>query len=219
VKIFISHSSHDKWIARRISQDLEALGVTTFLDEKDIETGDSIDDSIQEHLKECDEIVMLLSPSALDSHWVLLEIGGARVLGMRLVPILLHVGANDLPAPLSKGLARNLNEIEKYYEEVKRREEGDLVEPPRPRVRRRSRGPTIARPRRDYAEGDLVRIPDRPRSPFVTDEDIPIEWLDEMDAFIGNVATVTVVDDDRTVKLDVDGEAWWWAMDWLEPAE
>jgi hypothetical protein len=121
VKVFISHSTTDQWIARRISQDLAAIGVATFLDEKDIETGDSIDEEIQKHLAECDELLMLLSPAAIKSHWVLVEIGGARALKKRLVPIMLHIGPNDLPAPISKGLARDLNDIEKYYAEVKAR--------------------------------------------------------------------------------------------------
>jgi hypothetical protein len=34
VKVFISHSSLDKWIARRIAADLADLGIETFLDEK-----------------------------------------------------------------------------------------------------------------------------------------------------------------------------------------
>ena len=51
MKIFISHSSKDKWAARRISQDLNGLGAETFLDEKDIKTGESIDESIKKHLK------------------------------------------------------------------------------------------------------------------------------------------------------------------------
>ena len=36
MKIFVSHSSHDKWVARQISNLLEAEGHETFLDAKDI---------------------------------------------------------------------------------------------------------------------------------------------------------------------------------------
>src|ERR1700761_3166199 len=121
VKVFISHSSQDKWIARTLSRELETLGVTTFLDEKDISTGESIDDSIHENLQDCDEILMLLSPAALASHWVLLEIGGAKALGKLLIPILLHVGPNELPQPLAKGLARDLNDVDRYFAEVEQR--------------------------------------------------------------------------------------------------
>jgi hypothetical protein len=212
--VFIAHSSHDRWVARRLSQDLVALGIETFLDEKDIETGESIDDSVQKHLEECDELLMLLSPAALASHWVLLEIGGAKALDKRLVPILLHVGPNDLPAPLSKGLARDLNDVEKYYEEVKKRSAGSIKPSTRPRTRKpkTAAAEAAATRRRTFNVGDLVRIPERPQP------DSPVlNWAPEMTAHVGKTATVTVVDNDRTVKLDVS-DRWWWAMDWLEAA-
>jgi TIR domain/Mind bomb SH3 repeat domain len=220
--VFISHSSKDKWIARRLSQDLEARDITTFLDEKDIQTGDSIDDSIQEHLAESDEVLMLLSPTALDSHWVLLEIGGARALGKRLVPVLLHVGANELPAPLAKGLARDLNDIERYYEEIERRAAGEEVITPTElevegsgAATRRRRGQR--RQRNSYKVGDRVKIPEEPQPDFTTNAGLTVGWEEGMTRYAGRVGTVVTVDDDRTVNLDVDDEEWWWAMDWLEP--
>lgn len=105
MKIFISHSSVDQWVARRISQDLIDLGIDTFLDEKDIETGQSIDDTVTDNLRDCDELVLILSPTALRSHWVLIEVGGAKVLGKRVVPILLGVTPNAIPQPDLEGLS------------------------------------------------------------------------------------------------------------------
>jgi hypothetical protein len=219
MKVFIAHSSTDRWIARRISQDLIALGVTTFLDEKDIETGDSIDEAIHKHLTECDELLILLSPAALKSHWVLVEIGGGRALEKRLVPIMLQIGPNDLPAPISKGLARDLNEIEKYYEEVKARVAG-TAQPAQTSVRTTTqatrRAVASARTRRTFKVGDVVRIPEQPQSNFNGTKGL-VRWKGEMDAFLGRTGTVTYADDDRTVILDTTG-GWWWAMDWLEPA-
>jgi hypothetical protein len=53
---FISHSTKDKWVARQISKVIEEIGskggTKTFLDEKDIETGDLIPDSIMKKHKE-----------------------------------------------------------------------------------------------------------------------------------------------------------------------
>ena len=60
MKVFISHSSKDKWAARRIAEDLQSLGVETFLDEKDIRTGQSLDDSIKTHLKDSSDFLILL---------------------------------------------------------------------------------------------------------------------------------------------------------------
>jgi hypothetical protein len=218
MKVFICHSSLDRWVARRLSQDLVALGATTFLDEKDIQTGDSIDDTIHKHLKDADEMLILLSPAAMSSTWVLLEVGGARALEKRLVPILLHVGPNDLPSVISKGLARDLNDVDKYYDEVRSR----LAGTPVPEVRKiqSSAASTAAvaasRERRTFKVGDVVRIPEQPQSQFVSPKG-RVSWKDEMTEFAGRTATVTLVDDDRTVRLDVSIN-WWWAMDWLEPA-
>ena len=212
MKVFISHSSRDKWAAKRISDDLNGLGVETFLDEKNIETGETIDESIGLHLKECDECLILLSPSSLNSPWVLIEIGGAKALGKRLVPILLHIGVNDMPNPISKHLARDINEIEKYYEEVQNRLAGHIPPPRRSTIRRPR---VVPAPRvRSFKIGDTVRLPKtRPRS--VMREDISIDWTEDMDEYLGEETTVMAVDDDRTVLLDIDEGENWWAFEWL----
>jgi hypothetical protein len=244
VKVFISHSSLDKYIAGTISEELERRGIETFLDAKDIETGDSLDDSIDGQLKDCDELLILLSPVALKSHWVLLEVGGAKALKKRLVPILIHVGPNELPAPLAKGFARDLNEIDKYFDEVQARAlaspasdaeppadsyvafgPDDLVDefsdtnvdmPTDEEIRTAERAEAESRARRTFKVSDIVRIPERPQETFVSPLDMAIRWTDDMTQHAGKTATVTQVDPDRTVQLDVD-RVKWWAMDWLEP--
>jgi len=201
----------------------------TFLDEKDISTGESIDEAIDEHLNECDEILILLSPAALASHWVLMEIGGAKALGKRLIPILLHVGPNDLPPPLGKGLARDINDVEKYFEEIKKRAAPETkratgrkrVEPTQASQRGTARktasatSAATARRRRTFKVGDLVKIPDQPQMPYAGPKG-NVSWKEGMDTHLGKTATVIEVDTDRTVKLDCDAGVWWWAMDWLE---
>lgn len=211
MKVFISHSSRDKWIARRISEDINNLGAKTFLDEKDIETGEPIDQSINDQLKDCDEILILFSPSSLESHWVLMEVGGAKALDKRLIPILLHLGANELPAPISKHLARDLNEIEKYYIELKKRIDG--VEEPSPqKILRRRR--TVRQPIKPFKKGDKVVIAKSPQRNVIR-EDYAITWEDEMTEYLGMAGIVTEVDTDKTLHLDVDNGENWWAFEWL----
>ncbi|HEY1450767.1 MAG TPA: TIR domain-containing protein [Solirubrobacteraceae bacterium] len=245
VKVFISHSSLDQYIARTISAELERRGVETFLDAKDIETGDSLDDSIDGQLESCDELLMLLSPAALSSHWVLLEVGGAKALKKRLIPILIHVGPNDLPPPLAKGLARDLNEIERYFDEAQGRataeasggapapdeaiddelyddeiedfDDSNLDAPTTDEMMAAERAEAEGRARRTFGVGDLVRIPEQPQEAFVSPWGMAIRWTDDMTRYAGRTATVTRADPDRTVRLDVD-RVKWWAMDWLEPA-
>lgn len=211
MKIFISHSSRDKWIARRISDDLVSFGAETFLDEKDIATGDSIDDAIQEHLKSCDELLILISPSALDSHWVMIELGGAKALGLRLAPILLHVGANEVPSPISKHLLRDLNQIDKYYDEVKGKLSGSAgVVTTETEI---SPQPARSTP---FDVGDRVVITGHPDGD-VQHGDFYLSWLDPvMEQYKGKEAIVTLADKDGTVRLDIDGSKLWWAVEWLQ---
>lgn len=245
MKVFISHSSSDKWIARQIAVHLGERGVECFLDEKDIETGDIIDDSIQKNLNECDELLMLLSPAALESAWVLLEIGGAKVLGKRLVPILVHVGANDLPDPLSTGLARDLNDIDSYYREVEERaakpaKAGRAAKAPQDpngdaapkKARKRSKasskstqsaalkkraGRAVARPPKKLKEGDRVRLPAvRPKSTYDR-AGTDVGWNGEMDQYLDRVSTIDLVTETGRILLDIDDGEWVWLMDWLEP--
>jgi TIR domain len=212
MKVFISHSSRDKWIARRISQDLISFGIETFLDEKDIETGTPLDEAIGEHLKDCDDCLMLLSPTALKSHWVLLEIGGAKALGKRLVPVLLHVGANELPLPISRYLARDINDIEKYYDEIRQRLAGQKVTRKQPKAPRKTQ--TTRKKRKSFSIGDRVKIVVS-RDEAAKREDL--SWVYKMDAYCGKSATITGFFDliERAAFLDIDKGRFAWAFEWL----
>jgi len=213
MKVFISHSTKDKWAARRISDDLMKLGIQTFLDERDISTGAPIDESIQSHLSDCDDFLILLSPDSVKSDWVLIELGGAIALKKRLVPVLLYVGVNEIPRPITKHLARDINDIDRYYQEVSQLLEGATVpktvlSPPR-RIRRRA-------PQRSFKVGDRVKIAETPQA------DRPdrgahaaINWSDAMDKFCGKESTVASVDSDGTLRLDIDNGEYWWAFEWL----
>ncbi|HEX2097199.1 MAG TPA: toll/interleukin-1 receptor domain-containing protein [Solirubrobacterales bacterium] len=216
MKVFVSHSSTDKWVARQIAGQLEERGIETFLDEKDIETGASIGDSIQANLAECDELLMVLSPASLKSSWVLVEIGGAKALNKRLIPILLHVGPNELPDVLGDGLARDINEIERYYDEVELRSREPAGARPDPRLERHDE--RAARAPRTFPEGALVRLPrEVPGSTYARDG-TDIGWAPDMERYLGVVTEVISADEARgTVHVDADNGAWWWLMDWLDP--
>lgn len=183
MKVFISHSSQDKWVARKISEDLNDRGIDTFLDEKDILTGESVDDAIGKHLLECDELLILISPASLSSQWVFVEIGGAKALGKRLVPILFHVGANELPPMLSRFLARDINGIATYYDEAKERSTKVAVPPPTKEIR------TKRRKRLKLSIGDRVRIAELHE---LTEEQkqLPPGWIRGMDKYAGTEAKI-----------------------------
>jgi len=209
VRVFISHSGKDKWAARVIAKELGRLGVSTFLDEKDIETGESIDVSIKENIRDCDHFLVVLSPASINSHWVLVEIGHALALEKRLVPILLYVGSNEIPPPISKHLARDINEVDRYFVEVKKALAGEVQEPVA-----RLKPERQPLPKKTFSVGDRVRIASTPQ-PTATRTGVNINWKGAMDHFCGRLGVVMEMDDDRSCKLDVDGGHFWWALEWL----
>ncbi|HEX6206240.1 MAG TPA: toll/interleukin-1 receptor domain-containing protein [Solirubrobacterales bacterium] len=221
MKVFISHSSTDKWIARQIARELETRGINAFLDEKDIQTGDSIEDAVGAHLAESDELLMLLSPASLDSSWVLIEIGGAKALGKRLVPILHHVGPNELPAPLAGGLARDLNDIERYYQEVQTRSElsdAEREKSTEAEAEAEASSKSRAAEAPSISKGDRVKLPMREPSSTVARDGRDIGWNLYMADLLGAEATVLDIDEaSGVVHVDLDHGRWLWLLDWLTP--
>lgn len=216
MKVFISHSSHDKWVARQIATQLKERGHATFLDEKDIKTGDSIDDSIQKHLRASDDLLVLLSPASLESKWVFIEIGGAKALDKRIVPVLFHVAPNDVPQVITKHLARDINEIDRYYDELERREEGlPPKKAPKPTQKQKH-----ARTHDGFAVGDRVRILD---VSLLTqeDKDMMPKWRPVMDKYSGAETTITEIPFERftdpsdQVKIAADNGDFMWATRWF----
>lgn len=76
--MFLSHSSHDKALVRRVAKDLVQRGIGVWLDEKDIRTGNRIVESLQEGLEVTDALILFLSKSSVASKWVETE-WGARL--------------------------------------------------------------------------------------------------------------------------------------------
>lgn len=74
ILVFISHTSLDKPLARRISNELEKLGLITWLDEKDILPGNSIPEEIAKALENCSHFLLIYSNNSKDKPWVKTEL-------------------------------------------------------------------------------------------------------------------------------------------------
>lgn len=91
--VFISHSWHDKALARRIAEAVKVLGGRVWLDEAEIKIGDSLVQKIRAGIDDMDYVVALLSRKSVSSEWVKKEldiamnheIAGKRV---KVLPIL-----------------------------------------------------------------------------------------------------------------------------------
>lgn len=123
--VFISHSTKDRWIARQMAEIIQRsakrYGVTTFLDEVDIQGGDRILETIRAHLGACSEFVILLSPESIERQWVLVELGGAWTLGKRIVAITYNLPRERIPDIIDHDRTYELNDFDRYVSELVRR--------------------------------------------------------------------------------------------------
>ncbi|RJQ23981.1 TIR domain-containing protein [Candidatus Parcubacteria bacterium] len=76
--VFLSHSSKDKTIARRLAERLQNDGAKVWFDEWKIRPGDSIPVKIEEGLENSRVLVLCMSANAFGSDWAQLEDGTFR---------------------------------------------------------------------------------------------------------------------------------------------
>ncbi len=112
--VFISHSSKDRWIARQMARLIEERDIRTFFNEKDFQGGDRIPETIKKNIKECKELLVLLSSASVQSDWVKYEIGAAWVLRKRIVPIVDKLSPEQMPVLPEQVKAVDLNDFDNY---------------------------------------------------------------------------------------------------------
>lgn len=99
--VFLSYSRSDRSLADRVREDLIAKGVDVWSD-RNLGLGGSWLTEISAAIDGAQALVVLATPDALASQWVMREVDAARALGRRIVPVL--AGATrfgDLPAILA----------------------------------------------------------------------------------------------------------------------
>jgi hypothetical protein len=94
-KIFLSHSSKDKAFTRKLASRLADYDIEFWLDEAEINVGDSLMIRISSAIEETDFIAVVLSHESVNSHWVQVELQMAmnRELSdkqVRVLPILIE---------------------------------------------------------------------------------------------------------------------------------
>jgi len=93
--LFLSHSSKDKFFARKLAEALSAYGVTVWIDEAELKVGDSLVGKISAAINESEFVAAILSHNSVRSTWVTKElhlamtqeIAGRRV---KVLPILIE---------------------------------------------------------------------------------------------------------------------------------
>jgi hypothetical protein len=93
--IFLSHSHADKAFVHRLAGDLRKAGTRVWVDEAEIQIGDSLIEKIREGIDEMEYVGAVLSPSSVASKWVQRELDVAmnqEIAGkhVKVLPILLQ---------------------------------------------------------------------------------------------------------------------------------
>jgi hypothetical protein len=113
-RVFLSHSTRDLWISERLKEKMEEVGVEVWLDAFDLPGGRNVKDRIKEGMRSSTECLILLSPASRESDWVKHEAGLADAYGLPTAIVLLHVGDDDVPAPLRDLKFFDMNEFPAY---------------------------------------------------------------------------------------------------------
>ncbi len=125
--VFVSHSGTDTWVARQIARAITKCGAKPFLDEAQIEVGADFEDDILAFLQKAHELVVLLTPWALERPYVLAELGAAWYRKIPIVVLLLGLSATELqeqarvPVLLKRRNLIPLNDVDHYLKQLRKR--------------------------------------------------------------------------------------------------
>src|SRR5437870_8174286 len=125
--VFVSHSARDTWVARQIAREIAECGAEPFLDEAEIEVGGDFEEEILAFLDKADELVVLMTPWALERPYVWAELGAAWTRRIPIVILLQGMTAGEfqsrpeIPLFLKKRSMVDLNDIEDYLAELRKR--------------------------------------------------------------------------------------------------
>lgn len=87
--IFVSYSRQDQDYVSQLVQALKAQELPVWLDDR-IDYGTTWPRVIEEHLENCQVVLLVMSPCSRDSHWVQCELSHALSLGKPIFPLLLE---------------------------------------------------------------------------------------------------------------------------------
>jgi hypothetical protein len=119
--LFLSHSSRDKSIVRRLAEDLCFLEVDAWLDEWELQVGDSLHDVIGGAMEKAGHVAVILGDNYADSRWARDELKQALARERRqdqgvILPLIF--GSAELPAFLEDKVYLDFRK--NYYEGLSR---------------------------------------------------------------------------------------------------
>ena len=100
LSVFLSHSSCDKDFVRRLAASLTTAGIHPWVDEAELDAGDSLIDKLADAVLECSFVAAIVSKDSIDSHWVKYELALAmtqEIEGRKVKVLPLKLDAVELP--------------------------------------------------------------------------------------------------------------------------
>ncbi|GAB6142192.1 hypothetical protein JCM14076_29210 [Methylosoma difficile] len=96
--IFISHSRSDNESALKIANTLEKMGLSVWIDQKEMTVGQPLKSLIDKALEQSNSIIALITPSFNESNYCQYELKMALEKGKRIFPVILNnTNPNNLP--------------------------------------------------------------------------------------------------------------------------
>jgi len=115
--IFLSHSSKDKFFARKLAEALTRYGVTVWIDEAELRVGDSLIDKISSAIHATDFVAAVLSHSSVNSNWVKKELQLAmsrEIDGKQIVVLPILIDRCEIPLFLTDKLYADFTDADNF---------------------------------------------------------------------------------------------------------
>lgn len=125
-RVFLSYTTADAPLAKRIAEALMAHGIDTWWDQWEIRAGDSLRQKIDQGLGGCTHFVVLLTQSSIDKPWVNAELDAAFVRKLsnecRLIPLRHGIDPSHLPPLLrilkSPSIDENASDVRQVINDI-----------------------------------------------------------------------------------------------------
>src|SRR5437899_1599929 len=89
MSVFISHTTKDDPVVKKIRKALESLGIRVWVDSQELSGGDKLTPAIQNAINDHDHFIAVLSVNAINSPWVKTEIEYRLGLKKKVIPLML----------------------------------------------------------------------------------------------------------------------------------
>lgn len=95
MELFVSHATSDAELVAEIRTRLKGLGVFVYTAEHDVRAGENVHSKIDQAIRRCHVMLVLLTKAGYDSRYVHQEVGFARRAGKLIVPLVTADVARD----------------------------------------------------------------------------------------------------------------------------